>query len=429
MSGSPGEPSPNQDRLPRGADGHAAVGQGPDADGQPPDAYGQPPDDYGQPPDDYGQPPDAYGQPPTGDGRAPTAYGQPHPAAGQAPGADDGSVDARWADAVVDMRNVSRAFGDVQAVKDMSLGVPAGTILGIIGPSGSGKTTAIRLITGALAPDSGAIRVLGDEPSRYRRATRERIGYMPQEFVLYPDLTAQENIDFIAALFGMLGKPRARRREEVLKLVELWDARDRRVSNLSGGMQRRVALACALVHEPTLLILDEPTAGIDPILRQQVWNELRRLRDSGVTLLVTTQYVGEAEYCDWVALISTGELIAYATPENVRREALGGDVLQIGTARAFDAEGLDQIEGVTQVRQMGPRELLIIAENGAEALPDAQEAIRSAGGEVEWSREYRPSFDEVFAELVTRHQGGAPGDGAGAAGGTGLGAAAYRLER
>ncbi|HWH36984.1 MAG TPA: ABC transporter ATP-binding protein [Candidatus Limnocylindrales bacterium] len=326
---------------------------------------------------------------------------------------------------IVDMRSVSRSFGEVHAVVDMTLSVRQGTILGVIGPSGSGKTTAIRVMTGAIRPDKGSVRVLGEEPRHFHRATRERIGYMPQQFVLYPDLTARENVDFIGAMFGMLRPRRVKRTEEVLRLVELWEARDRRVAHLSGGMQRRVALACALVHQPRLLILDEPTAGIDPILRQEIWEELRRLRDGGVTLLVTTQYVGEAEYCDTVALISAGELIAYDQPEEVRREALGGDVVQVGTTRAFDAATLPQIEGVTEIRQVGPRELLVISTNGAQALPDVVDAIVTAGAEVDWSREYRPSFDEVFAELVNRHQGRAIG----AAGSLGMGATAFRLER
>ncbi|HVM31261.1 MAG TPA: ABC transporter ATP-binding protein [Candidatus Limnocylindrales bacterium] len=351
---------------------------------------------------------------------------QPAPASAETANRPHEATDSAPTRAVVELRSVSRAFGDVKAVDDISLAVHPGTILGLIGPSGSGKTTAIRLITGALRADSGEVRVLGEEPRHFHRATRERIGYMPQQFVLYPELTARENIDFIGAMMGMLPKSRHARTAEMLELVELQEAADRPVSNLSGGQQRRVALACALVHQPDLLILDEPTAGIDPILRQQIWNELRRLRDEGATLLVTTQYVGEAEYCDSVGLIAVGELIAYAAPEEVRRSALGGDVVQVGTERAFDAESLPSIPGVIQIRQEGPRELLVIAENGAEALPDVQEAIRQAGGEVDWSREYRPTFDEVFAELVTRHRAeGSEGAGAG----PGLGAAAYRVER
>ena len=184
-------------------------------------------------------------------------------------------------DAVVTVEAVSRAFADRVVVRDLDFTIRAGTILGVIGPSGSGKTTTIRMLTGALRPTNGDIRVLGERPSAFRRGTRERIGYMPQQFTLYPDLTARENVDFVGSLFGMLWRRRRRRVREVLELLELWDARDRRASDMSGGMQRRLELACALVHEPVLLFLDEPTAGIDPILRGKVWDELHRLRDTG----------------------------------------------------------------------------------------------------------------------------------------------------
>ena len=146
--------------------------------------------------------------------------------------------------------------------------IRAGTILGVIGPSGSGKTTTVRMLTGALRPTNGDDPRPRRGPARFRRETRERIGYMPQQFTLYPDLTARENVDFVGSLFGMLWRRRRRRVREVLELLDLWDARDRRASDLSGGMQRRLELACALVHEPVLLFLDEPTAGIDPILRE-----------------------------------------------------------------------------------------------------------------------------------------------------------------
>jgi ABC-2 type transport system ATP-binding protein len=300
------------------------------------------------------------------------------------------------------MEDVTRTFGDLRAVDGISLRVPEGTILGLIGPSGSGKTTAIRTLTGGLEPTSGRVRVLGEDPRHFHRRTRERIGYSPQQFVLYQDLTAAENVHFIGSLFGMLWRRRRHRVTEVLELVGLADARDRRASQLSGGMQRRLELACALVHEPQVLFLDEPTAGIDPMLRQTVWAELRRLRDQKRTLLVTTQYVGEAEYCDAVALLSSGRLVALATPEELRRQALGGEVVEVETERAFDAGSLGAIEGVTAVRQRGPRNLLVVADDAGEVTPRIQEAIEAQGGNLVSSREYRPNFDEVFAELVNR---------------------------
>jgi ABC-2 type transport system ATP-binding protein len=302
------------------------------------------------------------------------------------------------------MDQVTRRFGDQLAIDRISLAVPAGAILGLIGPSGSGKTTTIRTLTGGLAPSSGRALVLGEDPRRFRRATREKIGYMPQDFVLYPDLTTAENVNFVAAMFGLLWRRRRHRVRAVLELVDLWPVRDRRASHLSGGMQRRLELACTLVHEPTLLFLDEPTAGIDPLLRHRVWQELRRLRADGRTLLVTTQQVAEAEYCDAVALISSGQLIAIASPSELRRHAMGGDVIQVETTETFDARRLPPVDGVFQVRQQGPRELLVYAFDAGSATPDVIGAIEAVGGDVATTREYRPSFDEVFALLVERHR-------------------------
>ena len=297
--------------------------------------------------------------------------------------------------------HVSRRFGQVVGVEDISLVAAPGSLLGIIGPSGAGKTTTIRLILGALKPQSGVVRVLGEDPSRFRRTTRERIGYMPQSFVLYPELTARENVNLMAALFGVPFFRRGGRVAEVLELVDLTEARDRRAEDLSGGMQRRLELACALVHRPRLIILDEPTAGIDPILRTRIWHELERQRRGGATVVVTTQYVAEAEYCDAVALIAGGRLIAYAAPADLRRMALGGEVIEIGTTGPFDVRALALIEGVTNVRQLGPAQLLVIAHDAGLASPRVSAAIAAAGGQVEYSREYRQSFDEVFTALVT----------------------------
>jgi ABC-2 type transport system ATP-binding protein len=292
----------------------------------------------------------------------------------------------------------------VVAVDDVTLNVDRGTIVGVIGPSGSGKTTLIRILTGTLEPTSGSVSVLGERPHKFRRHTRERIGYMPQNFVLYPELTAAENVAFVASLFGLLWNRRRRRVREVLELVELWDERNRRADRLSGGMQRRLELACALVHEPVLLFVDEPTAGLDPMLRQTIWTEFRRLRDEGRTLLVTTQYVGESEFCDQVAVLAQGRLVALASPEELRRRALGGEVLDVETERAFDGNVLTRVPGIKEVRQSAPRRFLVVAEDAGEATPRLVQEITGLGGTVVSSSEYRPSFDEVFAELVESNQ-------------------------
>jgi len=303
---------------------------------------------------------------------------------------------------IVVMDHVTRRYDDLAAVDDVSLEVPRGTILGVIGPSGSGKTTLIRMLTGTLAPSEGDLSVLGEHPRKFRRQTREKLGYMPQHFVLYDELTARENVSFVASLFGLLWPKRGRRVRQLLELLDLWDARNRRAKQLSGGMQRRLELACAMVHDPVLLFVDEPTAGIDPMLRETVWNEFRRLRDAGRTLVVTTQIVSEAAYCDSIAVLSHGALIALASPEDLRRRASGGDVIEIKTTAAFDGVTLDGLPGVREIRQHAPREILVITDDAATTTPRVVEAIQSAGGTVVSSSEYRPTFDEVFSRLVTQ---------------------------
>jgi ABC-2 type transport system ATP-binding protein len=306
---------------------------------------------------------------------------------------------------IVAVDGASRQYGDVVALDGVTLHVPTGTILGVIGPSGSGKTTLIRLLTGTLEPTAGTLRVMGEDPRRFRRHTRERIGYMPQHFVLYDELTASENLSFVASLFGLLWPRRGRRVREMLQLLGLWEARGRRARQLSGGMQRRLELACALVHDPLLLFVDEPTAGLDPDLRQIIWQEFHRLRDAGRTLVVTTQYVGEAEHCDSVAVLSSGRLIALASPDELRRQAIGGEMIEIETAQAFDGIVLKDIPGVHEVRQRNPRQLLVIAEDAGVATPRVLQEITSRGVEVQSSSEYRPSFDEVFSTLIARADG------------------------
>jgi ABC-2 type transport system ATP-binding protein len=300
------------------------------------------------------------------------------------------------------MAGVSKRYNGHEAVSNLDLEIPAGSVVGVVGPSGSGKTTTIRMVTGSLGPTSGTIEVLGESPARFSRRTREHIGYMPQLFSLYPDLTVLENVDFAASLFGLILWRRYRRRKAVLKLLDLWSVRGRRAGKLSGGMKRRLELAAALVHEPRLLTLDEPTAGIDPMLRRIVWDEIHRLRESGVTSLVTTQYLTEAEECNLVALISGGHLIAFGTPDELRRAALGGEVLEVTTKGIFDAAVLANSPGVLGVRQTGPRDFRLVVEDAGTASADTVQELTAAGGEVDSVREVRPSFEEVFSDLVER---------------------------
>jgi ABC-2 type transport system ATP-binding protein len=324
----------------------------------------------------------------------------------------------RSGEPVIELRGVMRRYGNLVAVRDLNLSVYAGTILGLIGPSGSGKTTVVRMLAGILAPTGGRVTVMGVEPRRFRRRDRERIAYMPQLFSLYPDLTVKENIGFVSALFGSPWWKRRRLIRRALEVVELWEVRHRRASELSGGMQRRLELACAIVHDPAVLFVDEPTTGIDPILRKSIWDELHRLRDAGRTLLVTTQYVGEAEYCDHVALLAAGELVAVDEPGALRRRTYGGDLLRIRTTQPVTPEALADVPGIDNVRQLDDYSLVAVAVEAGTASPRITQRLGERGIGVHSIEEYQPSFDDVFTELVARHRDGverAAGGGSSAA--------------
>jgi ABC-2 type transport system ATP-binding protein len=306
--------------------------------------------------------------------------------------------------AVISARDLTRRFNDRVAVDGLTFDVPTGTILGVIGPSGSGKTTTIRMLAGSLARTSGECLVLGEDPMHHRRRTRGQIAYMPQLFSLYEDLSARENVGFVSALYGIGPFRRAGLIRRALEIVDLWDERDKLARDLSGGMQRRLELACALVHSPSVLFVDEPTAGIDPLLRQAIWGELRRLRDDGRTLLVTTQYVAEAEYCDRVALIHEGQLVALDEPSALRRLVFGGDVLDVITARAVDPEMLAAVPGLINVRQPEARRLVVVTHDASVATPQIIEELRRQRVDVAKIEEYQPSFDEVFTALVEQRR-------------------------
>ncbi len=299
---------------------------------------------------------------------------------------------------------VTKTIGDHDLVKEISFKVHAGEIFGFIGPSGSGKTSTIRLLTGVYAPTAGTVQVMGVAPSHPSRRVQERFGYMPQLFVLYPNLTVRENLNFVASLYGMNPLHRKRRVKDMLDFVELWDARDRLASNVSGGMQRRMELAASLLHNPPLLFADEPTAGIDPVLRGKFWEEFRRLRDEGRTLFVTTQYVGESEYCDRVGVIRKGRLIAIDTPLNLRRMALGGDVIDVAAAGLTPGavQSLTLLDIVREVQPISRGEMRVFVNEAGSAIPTLLESLNSSGCSVKRIEEYRPSFDDVFIELMKR---------------------------
>jgi ABC-2 type transport system ATP-binding protein len=310
----------------------------------------------------------------------------------------------------IEASGVELSFGGGAGVFDLTYQVPAGTILGMIGPSGCGKTTTVRLMLGLYAPQRGTMRVLGRAPTTFRAAERERIGYIPQQFVLYPNLTVAENIHFLAAMYGMPDWAREQRLTRLLQFVDMTDAYHRLGSQLSGGMQRRLMLAGALMHEPALLFADEPTAGIDPVLRGRFWDYFRELRDQGRTLFVTTQYVGEATYCDYVAVMRKGRLIAVDTPEGLRRRALGGEVIAVTIDAAHVGPAVELLKrhpAVKAVRVVEGRDdlLHVFVDEAAPLLPAILNALEyGLDIIVHRAQEHKPSYDDVFITLMEQDE-------------------------
>lgn len=312
---------------------------------------------------------------------------------------------------IIELRGTTLRFSDDAGVEELNLTVEPGTIVGLIGPSGSGKTTTVRLLTGVYRPQAGSVCVLGQTPARGNRRLRQQIGYVPQLFTLYPTLTVWENLNFVASLYGMPYLGRRRRLKAVLEFVELSTATQRLGRDLSGGMQRRLSLACALAHDPTLIFADEPTAGIDPVLRTRFWEHFRQLRDAGRTLFVTTQYVGEVANCDQVGVMRDGRLVIMDSPDGLRRRALGGEVVRLvvepqGSREA--AQALLRHPAVSDVRRARdePGALFVTVEGASEALPVIIRLLGETPGViVRTAEEYQPPFDDILVTLLRQEEG------------------------
>jgi ABC-2 type transport system ATP-binding protein len=306
----------------------------------------------------------------------------------------------------VQASHLTKQFDDTLAVDDLTFTVPTGSIFGFIGPSGCGKTTTIRLLIGHHRPTSGNVWVLGREPSDFDRHIKSLIGYMPQDFVLYPHLTIHQNLRFASSIYGE-GSRNQSIQDELLHLFELYEHRQKRVTQISGGMRRRLALAATLLHNPALLFLDEPTAGIDPVLRERLWKYFRALREQGRTLFVTTQYVGEAAYCDQVAVMRAGKLLMVDTPEGLRRRAFAGEILDVQLGRRIDSQTeheLASIEGVTSLRRMQATAYEIVAEDASVVIPTLMRWFEARQIEVRSIDEVQMPFDDIFVRLMEEGQ-------------------------
>lgn len=307
---------------------------------------------------------------------------------------------------IITVSNVVHTFSPETGVFNLNFRVPAGAIFGLIGPSGCGKTTTVRLLTGLYRPEHGNIRVLSHTPHTFSARIRKRLGYMPQHFVLYPNLTVWENLSFVASLYGMNYFTRGKRLREVLDFVELTPARNRLSRHLSGGMQRRLELACALAHNPVLIFADEPTAGIDPVLRHKFWEHFRWLRDNGRTLFITTQYIGEAAYCDQVGVMGKGRLLYVDTPEGLRRQALGGEVIRLGVDEAQmhrAVQVLRHLPFVHRIRYAADASgvMYVYVEDAGEVIPILIKVFDEQGDlSLRQIEAFQPPFDDIFIVLM-----------------------------
>ena len=308
------------------------------------------------------------------------------------------------ADTVVAVRDLTKRFGDFTAVDGVSFDVGRGEVVGYLGPNGSGKTTTIRMLLGLLRPTSGSASVLGMDVVRDAEAIRPRAGYMSQRFALYDDLTVAENLRFYAAVYGI---PRSRadaRLSEMLETVGLEDQRDERASALAGGWRQRLAMAIALVHEPPLLFLDEPTSGVDPEARRAFWDIIYRLAEDGTTVLVTTHYMDEAEHCGRLGILDRGRLLAMDTPSRLRAGIPGEpwDVVADGAPLPVVLDGLAARPGVAHATLLGDR-IHLVAEAGAldrAAILDVASALAGAGARVAVEAA-EITLDDVFTSLTS----------------------------
>ena len=301
--------------------------------------------------------------------------------------------------AAVEVRELTRVFGELVAVDHLTLDVKQGEVFAFLGPNGSGKTTTIRMLCGIITPTSGQGRVLGFDVATQSEFIKARIGYMSQRFALYEDLTVRENLNFYAGVYQVPGGRRAQRVRELIAMAGLTGHERQLAGHLSGGWKQRLALGCAIVHQPPLLFLDEPTAGVDPVSRRSFWTLIYGLARGGVTIFLTTHYIDEAEHADRVALMLNGRMVALAPPRELRETGLSGTLLEVECEPAVDAlEFLPTVAGVREVTLYGTLLHVLVEDRfSADALAAA---LRAKGIAVTSVREIKPSLEDVFVSRI-----------------------------
>lgn len=304
---------------------------------------------------------------------------------------------------IIHARGLRRAFGELVAVDALDLEVAEGEIFGLVGPDGAGKTTTMRMLTGILAPSAGTAQVAGCDVVRQREPLKEHIGYMSQRFGLYPDLTVAENIDFYADIYTVPAAARTERTERLLAFSNLTPFKHRLAGNLSGGMKQKLGLACALIHTPRVLFLDEPTNGVDPVSRRDFWRILYQLVRDGVTIFVSTAYLDEAERCNRLALLHEGKLLGLGTPDEIKA-MMPGALIEFRTSEPRRTAALlrEQLADAS-VGLFGDR-VHVAARDLDGTAARGRSLLAAAGIEVQSIRPIEPSLEDVFVAVLAQRR-------------------------
>jgi ABC-2 type transport system ATP-binding protein len=304
----------------------------------------------------------------------------------------------------VEIRNLVKRFGSFVAVDDVNLEVRRGEIFGFLGPNGAGKSTTIRMLCGLLKPSSGTATVGGLDIATQSEAIKQNIGYMSQRFSLYDDLTVEENIDFFSGIYSVPKDRRAERKDYVLRMAGLEERRGSLTGLLSGGWKQRLALGCAILHEPPILFLDEPTSGVDPIARRTFWDLIYQLSSSGHTIFVSTHYMDEAEYCHRLALMYRGKVIALGTPAELKKSLSGHNLFHLEVSDLLGGmNALEKVPGLSEIAVFGGG-LHVTADDATSAVAEIRSALERVGISVPLIEPIQPTMEDVFVAMIEEEE-------------------------
>ena len=304
----------------------------------------------------------------------------------------------------IEVEHLTKRFGQFTAVDGISFRVLQGEIFGFLGPNGSGKTTTIRMILGVIPPTAGCIRVLGHDIPREVEAIRRRVGYMSQKFSLYQDLTVEENLNFFGRAYNVPPRVLRERKAMVLEMAGLRGREGALTRTLSGGWRQRLALGAAILHDPDILFLDEPTAGVDPVSRRQFWDLLYELVDRGKTIFVTTHYMDEAENCHRLAFIHRGRLVAMGTPQEIKATQMRGQVMEVDVSHPEQAVRVLKTWDVLEEVALYGKRVHVVAEHVTELEPEIRRRLHEAGITVHSTLVIPPSLEDVFIARIRGHR-------------------------